>query len=203
METTEHITESYVRHVLGWFTNSNIKARGGKEIDIIAVDKKGNKYHIECGVTHKKQFALMAKPSKNALYYVIKKTKKVRKWRHRNSVDFFVRAKFNDKKIKERLKDFGFKKNYKKIIVVWQVADKKVHKYAKSKGVEIWELKDKIKELTKTLGETYYPDDILRTLQLVNKVNKESKNEIIFSIKEMVKDKKVIREIKRELKDRL
>ena len=63
METTEHITESYIRYVKKWFTNSNIKCKGGKEIDIIAIDSNENRYHIECGVTHKKSFALKSKPS--------------------------------------------------------------------------------------------------------------------------------------------
>ena len=44
METTEHIVESYVRFVKKWFTISNIKAKGGKEIDILAVDKDGLNY---------------------------------------------------------------------------------------------------------------------------------------------------------------
>lgn len=171
METTEHIVESYVRHVLGWFTNSNIKAKGGKEIDILAIDKKGKKYHIECGVTHKKHWALRASPSANDFLFERKKTKDVKRWRHRNSVDFFIKEKFNDKRVIKRLKDFGFNNNYKKIIVAWQVAENEVHEYARKKNIEIWELKYKVNDLIESLGETYYSDDILRTLQLVKKAS--------------------------------
>ncbi len=47
METTEHITESYIRYVKKGYTNSNIKCKGGKEIDIIAIDLDGNKHCIK------------------------------------------------------------------------------------------------------------------------------------------------------------
>ncbi len=199
METTEHIAEVYVRHVLGWFTNSNIKAKAGKEIDILAVDKNGRKYHIECGVTHKKAFALKARKSDDDIIKENKKTKTTQKWRHRNSIDFFVKEKFNHSKVKERLKDFGFINNYKKIIVVWQVADEAVHEYAKSKKIEIWELKEKVRDIMKSSGETYYSDDILRTLQLVTKVNNESKKEVIKSLCQIVNNRDVRRKIKQEV----
>lgn len=169
METTEHITESYVRYVLKWFTNSNIKAKGGKEIDILAIDGRGNRFHIESGVTHKKNWALKSCATENDFLIEKKKTKDVKRWRHRNSVDFFIKEKFEDERVIEKLKEFGFKKNYKKIIVVWQTVDQNVHSYAQMKNVTIWELKEKIQELMNALGETYYSDDILRTLQLVKK----------------------------------
>lgn len=172
METTEHIAEEYVRHKLKWFTNPNIKAKGGKEIDILAIDKKGRRYWIECGVTHKINWALKSKADRKD-FQVLKREKSNKKiWRHRNSVDYFISHKFNDPKLKEKLKDFGFKKgNYKKIIVCWQTKTESVKKYSKRKGIyEVWELKNKMKDLMSDLGETYYSDDILRTLQLAHKV---------------------------------
>ena len=51
METTEHIVESYVRFCLGWFTNSNIKGKGGKEIDILAIDSTGVPVVVELKVS--------------------------------------------------------------------------------------------------------------------------------------------------------
>jgi len=174
METTEHITESYVRYCLNWFTNSNIKAKGGKEIDILAMDKDGNKYWIECGVTHKKHWSLKARATEKDFQEVSRKEGSKRVFRHGNSVDYFVEKKFNDPRLKEKIKEFGFSgENYKKIIVCWQVKDDEVKRYAKKKGIEIWELKEKMKKLRKKLGETYYSDDILRTLQLVNKLDEE------------------------------
>jgi len=197
METTEHITEAYVRHVLGWFTNSNIKAKGGKEIDILAIDVRENKYHIESGVTHKKNWALKSKRSKEDFDLEKGKTK----WKHRNSVDFFIKEKFNDKRVIEKLIDFDFNDNYKKIIVVWQVANNEVFEYGKSKGVEVWELKDKVKNLMNSLGETYYSDDILRTLQLVNKVNEERKKGFLSFLKQKIYDKNFMRIVKEGLKE--
>ena len=166
METTEHIVESYVRFVRGWFTNSNIKCKNGKEIDILAIDPiTGKKYHIECGITHTKAWALKKSPSKTD--YSIKKDGS-KKWHHRNSVDFFIENKFSDKHVQGKLKQMGFEK-CKKIIACFHVSDPSVIKYAKTKKIETIEIKDKIPELMKVLGDTYYSDDILRTLQLVSK----------------------------------
>jgi hypothetical protein len=172
METTEHIVEEYARHVLGWFTNSNIKAKNGKEVDIIAIDLEGNKYWIECGITHKSGWALKAEKDNDKDFNVIQRQKgDIKAWRKKNSIDYFVEHKFQSKEIAEKFKEMKFR-NYKKIIAVWQVNKKdreNVIEYAKKKGVEIWEMKAKMRELIDSLGETYYSDDILRTLQLANK----------------------------------
>ncbi len=170
-ETTEHIAESYIRHCLHWFTNTNIKARNNKEIDILAVDKKGNKYWIECGVSHDKAWKLKAEAQERDFQKIERKSGYKKAWRNRNSVDYFIEHKFENEYLKEKIKEFGFKDgNYNKIIVCWAIQNSKVKDYAKNKGVKVWELKEKIKELMKELGETYYGDDILRTLQLVGKL---------------------------------
>ena len=172
IETTEHIVESYVRHYLRWFTNSNIKAKGNKEIDILAVDSLGNRYWIECGVTHKKSWALKSRATEKDFQGIERKHGMKMAWRHKNSVDYFIKHKFDDSRTQERLKDFGFKKgNYQKIVVCWQVKDKEVIEYAKKHGIEIWLLKEKMKDFMQDIGESYYNDDILRTLQLVRKLD--------------------------------
>jgi len=196
METTEHITESYIRYVKKWYTNSNIKCKGGKEIDIIAIDKNGKKYHIECGVTHKKHWALKSRVEKGD----IEINGNRRKWKHRNSVDFFLKEKFNDNRVKEVLKDHGFKENYKKIIVVWDVKSSDVFDYAKKKDIEIWCLKEKIIELLSSLGETYYEDDINRTLQLVGKALKERINILHKELPKLISNKKELKCVKERIK---
>ena len=202
METTEHIVESYVRFVKKWFTISNIKAKGGKEIDLLAIDKDGNRYHIESGVTHLKSWGLISKPSKDDFITVKKKTKEVTQWRRRNSVDFFRKEKFGNSKVLEKLREFGFSGNkYKKIIVTWGVAEPDVHEYAKKHGIEVWELKNKLKELIDEIGLTYYSDDILRTLQLVKISRTMQVKSKINGILEKIEDKKLKREIRKELKD--
>lgn len=172
METTEHLVEEYARHVLKWYTNSNIKAKNGKEIDIIAVDNKGKKYWIECGITHKKNWALKAKVDVEKDFNEIKRRGGFKKsWRKRNSIDYFIKHKFESKEIKEEFAKRKFK-GYQKIIAVWQIREKEkkeVLAYAKKKDIVIWEMKDRIRELIGSLGETYYSDDILRTLQLAGK----------------------------------
>jgi hypothetical protein len=174
METTEHIAEEYMRHCLKWFTTSNIKAKGNKEADISAIDKKENKYWVECQVTHKKHWALKSRAEEKDFHEISRKEGPKKAWRHRNSVDFFIKQKFGDPDIKEEIKKYGFNEgDYKRIIVCWQINEKEskeVLNYAKKNGIdEIWELKDKLKILMGGIGETYYFDDILRTLQLVNR----------------------------------
>lgn len=172
METTEHIVEEYARHVLGWFTSSNIKAKNGKEIDILALDLDGNRYWIECGITHKSGWALKAEKDEDKDFNVIQRLKgEIKSWRKKNSIDYFIEHKFQSKEIEEKFRELKFR-SYKKIIAVWQINKRerdKVLQYATKKGVEIWEMKFKMRELMESLGETYYSDDILRTLQLAKK----------------------------------
>ena len=170
-ETTEHIVESYVRYYLRWFTNSNIKAKGNKEIDILAIDRLGNRFWIECGVTHTKHWSLKAKSTDKDFQGIERKDGIKKFWRHKNSVDYFIKHKFEDLRLKERLEDFGFNDdNYTKIICCWQVKDKDAKEYAKKNGIEIWELKEKMRDFMQDIGESHYGDDILRTLQLVKKL---------------------------------
>lgn len=169
METTEHITESYIRYVKNWLTMPNIKCANGNEIDIIAYDSQKNIfYHIECGVTFMSHWALKSKPLKSEY------NPKTKKYSRRNSVDFFVDKKFNHKNVKEKLKELKFK-NTRNIIVCWKVKDNQVINYAKSKKVEIWQMKDFIGKFSEDLklDNKYYVDDIVRTIQLVKKSEKE------------------------------
>lgn len=169
METSEHIIEAYVRYCKNWFTNSNIKTKGGKEIDILAIDVHGNKYWIESGVTIT-GFKLIRK-SKRSPHTTNQKTKrKYDKWIDKNGLDYFIEVKFKDASNLEKLNELGFKK-YQKIIVCFEVGESEVHKEAKKQGIEIWELKKILHELIDKIGTTHYSDEILRTIQLVKKAN--------------------------------
>lgn len=84
-------------------------------------------------------------------------------------MEFYAREKFGSQQVKEKLREFGFSGGYGRILVCWQVADSGVVEYARRSGIEVWELRQKIGELTDRIGDSYYPDEILRTLQLVKK----------------------------------
>lgn len=64
METTEKIVESYVRHVKGWATISNIRCAGQNEIDLLAINPVTlDRYHIETSVSGSQVYSkLTAKP---------------------------------------------------------------------------------------------------------------------------------------------
>jgi hypothetical protein len=50
MHPNEHLVEQYVRIVKKWFTVTNIGFDTNREIDILAIDAKGNAYHIEVDI---------------------------------------------------------------------------------------------------------------------------------------------------------
>lgn len=164
METTEKITEQYIRYVKNWLTMSNIRCGHGKEIDIIAFDTRAKQfYHIEVGVTFSgSQFQLRAHPGPK------EHNKKTGKYKRRNSVDFFIDKKFNDPDILQRLHELKFSKA-KNIIVSWRLAEEEAIQYAKSKNIEVWQMRDFLKEFADKLrrDDRYYVDDIIRTIQLV------------------------------------
>jgi hypothetical protein len=52
MEPEVHIIEKYFQEVLHCFTMTNIRCKGGKEIDLLAVNPiTGKRYHIESRVS--------------------------------------------------------------------------------------------------------------------------------------------------------
>jgi hypothetical protein len=52
MEPKVHIIEKYFQVVLGSVTMTNVKCKGGKEIDLLAMDPKTlEKYHVESRVS--------------------------------------------------------------------------------------------------------------------------------------------------------
>lgn len=150
MHPNEHLVEQYIRIVKKWFTVTNIGFGTNREIDILAMDAKGNAYHIEVDI-HKG--GLQWGPEGND-YYSVKEYK---------SKKFDSDAK---RFIKER---YGISKTHN-IWVCWgihlKVKDRALKEGEKHK-VEIWEFKDKIKELMDSIGTSHYGDNIIQSLSLI------------------------------------
>lgn len=171
MEASEHIVESFVRFVKGWFTITNIKGSQNKEIDILAVEpNSNNRYHIEVSVHITGQFQYL-----HTSYY---KDKDKSGWKRH--INFFY-ERFKDNRVKDKLKEYGFTDtNHTKIIVTWDISDtegileKNQDKHipcwkVKNKNILIWKMPDILKYFTeKTMDTKYQTDDILRTIQLIN-----------------------------------
>jgi hypothetical protein len=150
MHQNEHLVEQYVRLVKNWFTISNIGFGVNREIDILAVDSKGKAYHIEVDI-HKG--GLQWGPEGNDGYSV--KEYKQRKFDKESKL--FIKNKYGITKTQD-------------IWVCWGMHPKvkeRALKEAKKYKVEIWELKDKVKELMSAIGTSHYGDDIIQSLSIV------------------------------------
>lgn len=152
MHPNEHLVEQYVRIVKKWFTVSNITFGNNREIDILAVDASGKAYQIEVDI-HKG--GLQWGPCGNDGY----------------SVKEYKQKKF-DKQTKDFIRqEFGIKKS-KDIWVCWGIhpnVKERALREARKANVEIWEFKDKIKELFEVIGTGHYGDDIIQSFSLLKK----------------------------------
>jgi hypothetical protein len=168
METTEKIVESYCRYVKGWFTISNIKCSGQREIDLLAIDASSDKglkrYHIESGVSISVAYSkLTAKPFSEEV--LKQRTKQAGQ---RRTIGYFRDWKFNSSDVLLELKKFGFKKgNYSKIIVTWGWGEE-AKRQADRAGIILWDFRRMIREIAEASHKkrTYFTDDTFRTIQL-------------------------------------
>lgn len=125
-------------------TIANVKCGNGKEIDLLAVDSQNKRFHIEVTISTSDMFSKITdkKITKEDI-----KAKPGKKSPYRRTMDFFINDKFNDSNVLEGLKEFGFKgENYRKVIVSGD-ADTKARARAKTEGIELWCMPDLLKSL--------------------------------------------------------
>ena len=150
MHPNEHLVEQYLRIIKKWFTITNIKFGTNREIDILALDAKGNAYHIEVEIYKE---GLQWGPESNAGF----------------SVKEYKNKKF-DAETKRFIKDkYGIRKTHD-IWVVWGIQPKvkeRALKEAKKHNIEIWEFREKVKELMDAIGTPHYGGDIIQSLSLI------------------------------------
>lgn len=158
MEPEVHIIEKYFQVVLGCLTMANIKCRGGKEIDLLAMNPKTQeRFHVEARVTR-------------TGFKIIRHDTYVNKGRfkgipHRIGLDFFDKEKFEHPKVKQKIIDVFGKTPYEKILVVWDVKDPTIVPYAKKEyGINIWLIRDLLENLGKHVSGSR--DDVLRLAEL-------------------------------------
>ncbi len=163
MRIEEQIVEAYVRYVKGWFTMSNIKCKRNKEIDLLAVDLDGNKYHIETTIyLDNWPLEIDERGRKNVV-----------------TVEWYAEYKFLDEAVLEKVREIFKISNlneYKRILVYWMIKKgislEEIKKEAKKNHIdEVWLLPDIINELYKALEEGNIKDnvDILRAIKIVRK----------------------------------
>jgi len=163
LEPEVHIVDRYMQLVKKFFTMTNIMLEGGKEIDLLAFDPiTKERYHIEVRVATGRGFRLRL---------IDTQTKRGRK--HRRGLDTLNDIKFAHPTVVSAVKEIFGSRDYKKVLVVWEVEDESVIERAKSRyDIEIWRISDVLSELIREVKTKAYRDDVLRTVQLIStKVN--------------------------------
>jgi hypothetical protein len=101
MEPEVHIIEKYFQEVYHCFTMTNIRCKGGREIDLLAVSPTiGKKYHVESSVLTPRGFHLKEK-----------------------DLDYFKSKKFDHPVIIEKIRELFGDLSYEKILVVFNTQD--------------------------------------------------------------------------------
>lgn len=167
MEASEKVIDVYLKTELKAFTINNIKLKYNKEIDFLAIDYKFKRYHIESSISTSNIFSKLTNKLLDAT---------TEKAHRRRCLEYFEKEKFNHPFVTEKLKEFNFKNNnYKKVIVTWSVKEQAVIQEAKSKGIEIWFFKEILKKVFKNTNINQYLSDEQRIFQLIGKWLKEEK----------------------------
>jgi hypothetical protein len=163
MEPEVHIIEKYFQERLGYFTMTNIRCKGGKEIDLLAIDPvSGIKYHVESRISTVSPLCITATKTKGG---------KLQK----NGLDYFAKEKFNHPYVIEKIQDYFGTAHYVKMLVVYSIKNGKTSEERKAFIVEAGEkfginvsfIGKMIESLSKH-GETMGSrDDVLRLIELI------------------------------------
>jgi len=160
MEPEVHIIEKYFQENLHCFTMTNVRCKGNKEIDLLAMNPRTlEKYHVEARISTARGFALREKDTY---------TSKGRA--HRRGLDYFYEKKFNHPFVTQKIKEMFGDSDYRKVLVVWNTEDKfkRLADIAKKKyNIGLFGLRNIIFELIVQRSYRGSRDDILRTLELV------------------------------------
>jgi hypothetical protein len=145
LEPEVSLIEKYLQTVCKCFTMTNIKCRGKKEIDLLAINPiTGRKFHIESSVWTKRRL------SSNGLAKLADK-------------------KFNDSEVKGKISEFFGESDYEKWLVVSpQNVNRQLDEYASKLGIEIRYIEEMVRTMMRKMDRYGSRDHILRTLEIVN-----------------------------------
>jgi len=146
VEPEVHIIERYFQIVLNCFTMPNVRCKGNKEIDLLAVDPKTQvKYHVESRVWLKQTL-------------------------HLEDIDSLAKEKFEHPIVREKIqKLFGNSKYRKWLVIQPQKVDSQLDDFARDKfGIEIQYIDTILRMIMRKISSTGSRNDVLRTLELVN-----------------------------------
>jgi hypothetical protein len=164
LEPEVHLIEKYFQEILHCLTITNTRCKGGKEIDLLAVDPRTlRRFHVESRVATK--FLLKSKATYRKNGSSLK-----------NGVDYFIREKFDHPHVKERIGEIFGEAEYERVLVVWDVSNLSVVNWAKQNfGLDIWFIDDLLEELIEKVETLGSRDDILRVVELMALSERRSK----------------------------
>jgi len=163
IEPEVHIIEKYFQEILHCFTMTNIRCKGGKEIDLLAIDTKTNeKYHVESRVGTSPSFKIREKDTY---------TSKGRA--HKIGLDYFQNEKFEHPIIVQKIHELFGETSYNKILVVWDVEDLSLKEIAKKKyGFDLWFMDELLNDMINSGIIKGSRDDILRVIEFISLLEK-------------------------------
>jgi len=130
---------------------TNIKCKR-KEIDLLAMNPKTlERYHVEASVWTGSPFK-------------------------RDRIEPFLKEKFDDSRIREKIEEIFGREDYKRILVLWDVRDLSLVPWCTANfNLQIWFIDDILNELMEKRVLKGSRDDVLRTIELLSLCQKESK----------------------------
>ncbi len=166
MEPEVHIIEKWFQEIHGCFTMTNIRCKGGKEIDLLALNPLTNqRYHVEARVSTTFPLCLVESKTKSGKP-------------NKNGVDYFAREKFNHPFVLEKVKEYFGENKYEKLLVVYSIKyhekcktiDERNEFFVKADekyGISVALIGKIIKSLSRN-GETMGSrDDVIRLIELI------------------------------------
>jgi len=144
LEPEVSLIEKYLQTVRKCFTMTNIRCRGQKEIDLLAINPRTEeKFHVESSVWINRRL-------------------------NSSSLAKLVDKKFNDLRVKEKIGEFFGKSDYKKWLVVSpQDVNPQLDKYAGNLGIEIQYIEVMVRMIMRKMCRYGSRDHVLRTLEIV------------------------------------
>jgi len=182
MNTVEHIVESYFRLCRNCFTYGDVKVVSGnnRQIDILAVSlTTGEQFHIECSVTHCKQWCPTAEKLISEFERKFSGVPRPKEGRNTDS----TKGKNYGVAITGMYQRLGIDEaKINRIWICWTVKDpenlqKHLGRYCVRTGqkVEVISFRDRIlPELLKAVSTANYDDEVLRTFSLFKQWDKQT-----------------------------
>jgi hypothetical protein len=157
---------------------ANVRCKRGKEIDLLAINPiKGKKFHVESRVS-------------TVFKLRLKNTRKKDGSTHRDSLDYFGKEKFEHPAVVNKIKELFGETDYEKVLVVYKTeepVDSFIQKTFGKFGIRILLMKDVIADLREEAEVKGSRDDVMRFIELIASVERESHKAILSLFNEAAK----------------